>query len=102
MKNTVELKSDACEKSWKVMMEGRKLTVGWKDFAGAHDYRVGDIIVFRHEGDMVFHVTGLGPSCCEIQYVKSSDNDSDSNEEEIISKLCCVLFPSDNIDIFRF
>ncbi|VVB10782.1 unnamed protein product [Arabis nemorensis] len=68
-KNMVELKSDACEKTWKVKMEGRKLTVGWKDFADAHDFRVGDIIIFRHEGDMVFHVTGLGPSCCEIQYV---------------------------------
>ncbi|CAA7015264.1 unnamed protein product [Microthlaspi erraticum] len=87
--NTVKLKSDACEKSWKVKMEGRKLTVGWKDLADAHGYRVGDIIVFRHEGDMVFHVTGLGSSCCEIQYGQSSngDNDSDSNEEESIRNL---------------
>ncbi|CAH2077351.1 unnamed protein product [Thlaspi arvense] len=71
-KNTVELESDACESTWKVKLEGRRLTVGWKEFTVAHDFRIGDIIIFRHEGDLVFHVTSFGPSCCEIQYVKES------------------------------
>ncbi|KFK29758.1 hypothetical protein AALP_AA7G175200 [Arabis alpina] len=79
-RNTVELTSDACEKTWKVEMDGRRLTVGWKEFAGAHDFRVGDIIIFRHEGDFVFHVTGFGPSCCELQY--EHDNIRDLSMEQ--------------------
>ncbi|VVB10781.1 unnamed protein product [Arabis nemorensis] len=62
-------------------MDGRRLTVGWKEFAGAHDFRVGDIIVFKHEGDFVFHVTGFGPSCCEIQY-EQEDNIRDLSMEQ--------------------
>ncbi|VVB10783.1 unnamed protein product [Arabis nemorensis] len=71
-RNTVELRSDACEKTWKVQMDGRRLTVGWKEFAGAHDFRIGDIIVFRHEGNFMFHVTGFGPSCCEVGYEQNN------------------------------
>ncbi|KFK29756.1 hypothetical protein AALP_AA7G175000 [Arabis alpina] len=71
-KNTVELRSDASEKTWTVKMEGRKLTEKWKEFVVAHDFRVGDIVIFRHEGDLVFHVTGLGQSCCEIEYVQDN------------------------------
>ncbi|CAL9227624.1 unnamed protein product, partial [Arabidopsis halleri] len=71
---TVELRSDASEKTWQVKIEDRRLTVGWKEFANVHDYRVGDVIVFRHEGSLVFHVTSFGPSFCEIQYVTSCNN----------------------------
>ncbi|KAL1210423.1 B3 domain-containing protein REM7 [Cardamine amara subsp. amara] len=77
--NTVELRSDASEKSWQVKMESRRLTVGWKEFASAHDFRIGDIIIFKHEGDLVFHVTGFGPSFCEVQYVNPSDQDNIRN-----------------------
>ncbi|EOA27328.1 hypothetical protein CARUB_v10023444mg, partial [Capsella rubella] len=66
---TVELRSDASKITWKVKIDGERLTDGWKEFAVAHDLRIGDIVVFRQERDMAFHVTLLGPSCCEIQYV---------------------------------
>ncbi|KAG2326943.1 hypothetical protein Bca52824_009671 [Brassica carinata] len=46
----------------------RTLTKGWKEFATAHDLRIGDIVILKHEGDLVFHVTPFGPSGCEIQY----------------------------------
>ncbi|EFH57074.1 hypothetical protein ARALYDRAFT_901447 [Arabidopsis lyrata subsp. lyrata] len=71
---TAELRSDASNKTWKVKIDGQRLTNGWRDFALAHDLRIGDIIVFRQERDMTFHVTMLGPSCCEIQYVSCLDN----------------------------
>ncbi|XP_024009100.1 B3 domain-containing protein REM17 isoform X2 [Eutrema salsugineum] len=74
---TAKLRSDASEKTWSVKMDGLKFTDGWEDFAVAHDLRIGDIIIFRHEGDMVFHVTALGPSCCEIQYTSSTSNETD-------------------------
>ncbi|RID53515.1 hypothetical protein BRARA_G00901 [Brassica rapa] len=56
------------DQTWEVIQEGRRLTGGWKDFTTAHDLRIGDIVIFKHEGDMVFHVTPFGPNCCEIQY----------------------------------
>ncbi|KAL0733882.1 hypothetical protein Bca4012_010092 [Brassica carinata] len=66
---TVKLRSDVSDVTWKVKIEDcRKLTDGWKEFALAHDLRVGDIVIFRQEKDMAFHVTLFGPSCCEIQY----------------------------------
>ncbi|ESQ54019.1 hypothetical protein EUTSA_v10026818mg, partial [Eutrema salsugineum] len=64
---TAKLRSDASEITWEVKLDGRRLTGGWKDFTTAHDLRIGDIVVFKHEGDMVFNVTPFGPSCCEIQ-----------------------------------
>ncbi|XP_018436172.1 putative B3 domain-containing protein REM15 [Raphanus sativus] len=66
---TAKLRSDVSDIAWEVKIEdGRKLTDGWKEFALAHDLRVGDIVIFRQEKDMAFHVTLFGPSCCEIQY----------------------------------
>ncbi|KAG7567584.1 DNA-binding pseudobarrel domain superfamily [Arabidopsis thaliana x Arabidopsis arenosa] len=79
---TAELRTDASEMTWKVKIDGRRLSNGWEDFTVAHDLRVGDIVVFRQEGELVFHVTALGPSCCEIQY---RDNNP---EEDKIEKLC--------------
>ncbi|KAL0700017.1 hypothetical protein Bca4012_056139 [Brassica carinata] len=63
-----KLRSDASDQVWEVIREGRTLTKGWKEFATAHDLRIGDIVIFKHEGDLVFHVTPFGPSSCEIQY----------------------------------
>ncbi|CAL9227623.1 unnamed protein product [Arabidopsis halleri] len=86
---TANLRSDASDTTWEVKIDGRsrRLTGGWKEFATAHDFRVGDIIVFRHEGDLVFHVTALGPSCCEIQYVQSCNDDNLDDDQEDIRNL---------------
>ena len=35
--------------------------------------QAGDIVIFKHEGDMVFHVTPFGPSCCEILWSDADD-----------------------------
>ncbi|XP_056859473.1 B3 domain-containing protein REM8-like isoform X2 [Raphanus sativus] len=91
---TVQLRSDASDRTWKVKMEGHRLTDGWKEFAKAHDFRVGDVVIFRHEGDMLFHVTPFGTSFCEIQYVYSASHykykeESDVIGEESSSKLTC-------------
>ncbi|KFK32658.1 hypothetical protein AALP_AA6G271700 [Arabis alpina] len=73
-----KLRSDASKITWEVKVEedGQKLTDGWKEFALSHDLRVGDIVVFRQERDMAFHVTPFGPSCCEIQYESCLDNEN--------------------------
>lgn len=79
-RKTARLRSDASETTWRVKIDGRRLSDGWEDFSLAHDLRVGDIVVFRHEGESVFHVTALGPSCCEIQY---GEGYSDDEEEKM-------------------
>ncbi|KAF8068106.1 hypothetical protein N665_1151s0002 [Sinapis alba] len=49
-KTTAKLSSDASEKTWEVKTEdSRRLTDGWKEFALAHNLRVGDILIFRQE-----------------------------------------------------
>ncbi|KAJ0253265.1 B3 DNA binding domain-containing protein [Hirschfeldia incana] len=50
------------------------------------------MIVFRHEGEMVFHVTAMGQSCCEIQYTSSSHNNinessSSSDHSHFVAKV---------------
>lgn len=80
---TVTLRSDASEKTWKVKMEGQRLTQGWKEFVEAHVLRVGDFVVFRLERDMLFNVTALGSSYCEIQYTTSGSRRQDDEEESV-------------------
>ncbi|XP_033145331.1 B3 domain-containing protein REM14-like isoform X1 [Brassica rapa] len=75
--HTAKLRSDASMITWEVKIEdGKKLTEGWKEFALAHDLRIGDILIFRQEKDMAFHVTLLGPSGCEIQYESCSEEEN--------------------------
>ncbi|EOA26881.1 hypothetical protein CARUB_v10022974mg [Capsella rubella] len=82
-KTTAELRSDASEKiTWKVKIDGRRLSHGWDGFVIAHDLRVGDIVVFRHEGELVFHVSALGPSCCQIQYTEDKREKKQSLKRE--------------------
>ncbi|CAH2061183.1 unnamed protein product, partial [Thlaspi arvense] len=70
-----KLRTDVSKITWEVKVEdGRRLSEGWKEFALAHDLRVGDIVVFRKEKDMTFHVVMFGPSCCEIRYGSCLDN----------------------------
>ncbi|KAG7618053.1 B3 domain-containing protein REM8 [Arabidopsis thaliana] len=80
---TVKLRTDASKRTWEVKMDGNRLTEGWKEFVEAHDLRIRDFVVFRHEGDMVFHVTALGPSCCEIQYPQSISHEEGEESGEI-------------------
>ncbi|KAF8053050.1 hypothetical protein N665_1469s0001 [Sinapis alba] len=75
--HTTKLRSDASKITWEVKIEdGQKLTDGWKEFALAHDLRIGDILIFRQEKDMAFHVTLFGPSGCEIQYESCSEEEN--------------------------
>ncbi|VVB01508.1 unnamed protein product [Arabis nemorensis] len=78
--NAVTLISDASEITWKITLDGRRLINGWVKFAVAHSLKVGDILVFRHEGNLMFHVTPLGLSCCEILY----SHDDDNHTEKVI------------------
>nr|GMD23348.1 B3 domain-containing protein REM17-like isoform X2 [Ipomoea batatas] len=54
------------DRSWRVKMSGgRILGDGWEKFAAENGLSVGDVVVFRQEGDTVFDVSVFEPSLCE-------------------------------------
>ncbi|XP_019261612.1 PREDICTED: B3 domain-containing protein REM10-like [Nicotiana attenuata] len=44
-------------KQWRVKVNGRRFEADWADFAQQHDLQLGDVLIFRHEGNMEFEVT---------------------------------------------
>ncbi|KAJ0247414.1 B3 domain-containing protein REM6 [Hirschfeldia incana] len=105
---TVKLRSDASDQTWEVKIDGRRLTRDWKDFTTAHDLRIGDIIIFKQQGDMVFSVTPFGPSCCEIQYTQShiikeeADTDGDDENENHHKIRKCLKPKTEPMSSFSF
>ncbi|XP_028084298.1 B3 domain-containing protein REM7-like isoform X2 [Camellia sinensis] len=69
---------------WQVKIEGdqRFEGAGWTDFAKRHDLQVGDFLVFRHEGDMVFDVMAFDQSACEREYQPLDVDDDDEEDED--------------------
>ncbi|WCJ30472.1 B3 domain-containing protein REM10 [Euphorbia peplus] len=55
-------------KLWPVKINGRRFEDGWKEFVEAHGFQIGDFLVFRHEGDLVFHVLVFDRTTCEREY----------------------------------
>nr|GMD21780.1 B3 domain-containing protein REM10-like [Ipomoea batatas] len=54
------------DRSWRVKISGgRILGDGWEKFAADNGLNVGDVVVFRQEGDSVFDVSVFEPSLCE-------------------------------------
>ena len=88
---TAKLRSDTSETTWNVKLDGRRFSDGWEYFAVAHDLLVGDIVVFRHEGELAFHVTALGPSCCEIQYGEDSQEEDKSGKLQFYIRFYCHI-----------
>ncbi|KAF9609017.1 hypothetical protein IFM89_012356 [Coptis chinensis] len=43
-------------KPWSVTIRESCFEDGWEDFVRAHDLRIGDFLVFKHVGGLVFHV----------------------------------------------
>ncbi|XP_010472476.1 PREDICTED: B3 domain-containing protein REM13-like isoform X2 [Camelina sativa] len=73
-RSVAELKSDVSDKTWKVKLSGRSITGGgWEEFALAHEFQIGDAVVVRYVGDLVFHISDLGPNYSEIQDYKGKD-----------------------------
>ncbi|XP_052209336.1 B3 domain-containing protein REM9-like [Diospyros lotus] len=69
---------------WEVTFNGRSFgSAGWTDFVNRHDLNVGDFLIFRHEGDLVFDVMAFDPSACEKEFqpltIKNEPNKSSSH-----------------------
>ncbi|PHU08572.1 hypothetical protein BC332_20432 [Capsicum chinense] len=51
-------------------MNGRRLEDGWEKFAEEHDLQLGDMLIFRHEGDMEFDVSIFDSTHCDTKYAE--------------------------------
>ncbi|CAF2147590.1 unnamed protein product [Brassica napus] len=51
----LKLTSDACDTTWQVKLNGRGFADGWEDFSNAHCLRNDDVLLFREDGEMIFH-----------------------------------------------
>ncbi|KAJ0247416.1 B3 domain-containing protein REM1 [Hirschfeldia incana] len=87
----VLLISDASDKIWKVKLNGNRLAGGWEEFAAVHRFRDGDVLVFRHDGDEIFHVAASPRSdSCNIRHHASPpsfvDTDDDAETDDDYSE----------------
>ncbi|OIT38373.1 PREDICTED: B3 domain-containing protein REM10-like [Nicotiana attenuata] len=57
-------------KKWMVKVNGRRFEDGWAEFAEEHDLQLGDMLVFRHEGNMEFEVIIFDSSQCDREYAE--------------------------------
>ncbi|XP_010052027.2 B3 domain-containing transcription factor VRN1 [Eucalyptus grandis] len=59
---------------------------GWRGFMEHYSIGHGHLLVFKYEGDSVFHVIIFDKSASEIDYPSSIESDMSSPEEEFISR----------------
>ncbi|CAH8387446.1 unnamed protein product [Eruca vesicaria subsp. sativa] len=90
----VLLISDASDKIWKVKLDGNRVAGGWDEFAVVHGFRDGDILVFRHDGDEIFHVAvsprssssdishHASPSFVDTDDAETDDDYSDDDDDD--------------------
>lgn len=57
-------------KKWLVKLNGQKLEEGWGQFAEEHDLQLGDMLIFRHDGDLEFDVSIFNLSHCDAEYAE--------------------------------
>ncbi|XP_059305873.1 B3 domain-containing protein REM10-like [Lycium ferocissimum] len=77
-------------KKWPMKVNGRRLEEGWEEFVKDHNLQLGDILVFKHEGDMEFEVTVFDSSYCEREYeqgIRESEEEKACIVEESSKKL---------------
>lgn len=80
----LKLTSDASDRTWEVELDGQRFARGWKHFSDHHCVRSDDVLSFRHDGDMVFHVTPFGRRFTQqIQFISSTSEASDDDDEDI-------------------
>ncbi|KAJ0251829.1 putative B3 domain-containing protein REM4 [Hirschfeldia incana] len=82
----LKLTSDVSDRSWEVELDGQRFARGWKQFSVHHGVRNDDVLSFRHDGDMVFHVTPFGRSFSHqlLQFISSTSEDENEDDERNI------------------
>ncbi|KAK4374083.1 hypothetical protein RND71_004760 [Anisodus tanguticus] len=73
-------------KKWLVKLNGQLFEEGWEKFAKDHDLQLGDMLVFRHEGNMEFEVSIFDSSHCDREYAEYLQEEGRVNNVEENSK----------------
>ncbi|KAK4343556.1 hypothetical protein RND71_036650 [Anisodus tanguticus] len=62
----------SADKKWLVKVNGRRFEEGnWEEFVEQHNLQLGDILVFKHEGNMEFEVSIFNSNHCNREYAES-------------------------------
>ncbi|KAH0901095.1 hypothetical protein HID58_040598 [Brassica napus] len=79
----VLLISDASDKIWEVKLDGNRLAGGWEEFAAVNNFSDGNVLVFRHNGEEIFHVAVSSESDDdESDDTDDSESDDESNDTD--------------------
>ncbi|CAN4075777.1 unnamed protein product [Withania somnifera] len=69
-------------KKWLVKVKCWRFEAGWAEFVEQHDVQLGDLLIFRHEGDMEFEVSIFDSSHCDREYAEYLQGEGGNNVEE--------------------
>ncbi|XP_055819896.1 B3 domain-containing protein REM10-like isoform X2 [Solanum dulcamara] len=70
-------------KEWRVKLNNHRFEEGnWGKFAEEFDLQLGNILVFRHEGNMEFEVSILDSTHCDREYPVYLQEDAEEEEED--------------------
>ncbi|XP_016549309.2 putative B3 domain-containing protein REM15 isoform X4 [Capsicum annuum] len=70
-----------------VKLNGQKLEEGWEQFAEEHDLQLGDLLVFRHDGNMEFDVSIFNLSHYDREYAEYLLEEEEGHTIEATSKI---------------
>ncbi|KAK6781572.1 hypothetical protein RDI58_019368 [Solanum bulbocastanum] len=70
---------------WPMKVNGHRFEAGWVEFVEQHGLKLGDILMFRHEGNMEFEVSIFDSTHCDKEYVEYME-EGDHTSEEISKK----------------
>ncbi|KAF6166942.1 hypothetical protein GIB67_037455 [Kingdonia uniflora] len=73
-------------KTWLVKVEDSSFRAGWKDFARYHDLRIGDFVVFKHVGNLVFDVMIFDNTYCERDYLSPFGLENNIDDRPKVTK----------------
>ncbi|WMV40362.1 hypothetical protein MTR67_033747 [Solanum verrucosum] len=73
-------------KKWLVKVNGWRLEEGWGKFAKENDLRLGDLLIFKHEGDMEFEVS-IFVQVIATEYAEYLQEEEGNNVEETSKKV---------------
>ncbi|MCD9646727.1 hypothetical protein HAX54_036881 [Datura stramonium] len=57
-------------KKWRIKLNDKRFEEGWGKFSEENDLKLGDMLVFRHEGNMEFEVFIFDSSHCDREYAE--------------------------------
>lgn len=60
-------------------LNGQRLEEGWEKFAEEHGLQLGDLLIFRHEGEMEFEVTIFDSSHCDREYAEYLQDEEEAH-----------------------